>query len=268
MSSIQSEVAQLLKSGDLLNARSVIKSSIRAAATDADLRFMLFQIQALIGEWESSADQLRAYYELTGRHSTLAFVFNEVLQGEVVRKRVFSGQESPVIFGEPPKWLCFWIKALAHSAKGEWDAAKTLRSKALEQVPPIAGSLNGRPFDWIMDGDSRVGPVIEVIIKGQYYWMPQSRLRRVSMPLPEQIRDAVWSPALMELETGATISAFVPVRYPGEANWKDDALRLARKTEWHQPSEGTYIGAGQRIFMTDSGENAFLEVRKLEFNSH
>ena len=37
--------------------------------------------------------------------------------------------------------------------------------------------MNGQPFDWIMDGDTRLGPVLELMMKGTYYWVPQQRVK-------------------------------------------------------------------------------------------
>ena len=43
----------------------------------------------------------------------------------------------------------------------------------------------------------------------------------------------------------------------------DNSLRLARKTEWVDRGEDTYLGSGQRMFATDQGETALTEARQI-----
>src|SRR5688572_19743280 len=157
------EVEALLKSGDLPGALSAVKAAIRKAPSDADLRFTLFQMLSATGDWEGASNQLVAYSELTGRQSPLAVIFNDLIKAEVMRKLVFQGEKVPVIFGEPPPWVPLLVQACSHFAKGEYDAALTLRSKALEEAPGVSGTCNGAPFAWMMDGDTRFGPVLEIM---------------------------------------------------------------------------------------------------------
>lgn len=263
----QEEIPALLKAGNLTGALAATKAAIRKAPTDSDLRFMLFQVQSLLGDWEAASNQLVAYSELTGRQSPLPIVFNKLIEAEVRRKYVFLGEEPPTIFGEPPEWIPLLVQALAHTAKGEFEAAQGLRAKAMEAAPAFSGKANGEPFEWLMDGDSRFGTVFEAIINGQYYWVPQARIRSVHLEAPAQARDAVWIAASMTLENGAEISAFLPSRYPGVTSWNDELLKLSRRTDWQEPVTGYYVGQGQRVLMTDSSEISLLDLRDLEFTA-
>ena len=261
------DIQARLKEGDLTAAISACKATIRKAPTDGDLRFMLFQLLSLSADWEAASNQLVAYSELVGRQSPLPIVFNSVIQAEVRRKYVFQGEEPPTIFGEPPEWLSYLLQALPATAKGEYAQAASLRSEALDRAPAVSGKINGTPFEWLMDGDTRISVIVEAIINGQYYWIPQSRLRSISMEPPSQARDAVWAAATLTLENTSTISAFIPVRYPGAGSWRDDLLKLARQTLWDSPLENFFLGAGQRVWMTDTGEFPILEVREIIFNA-
>jgi type VI secretion system protein ImpE len=261
------EIQAQLKAGSLTTAIAACKAAIRKAPTDGDLRFMLFQLLSLTAEWESASNQLVAYSELVGRQSPLPIVFNNVVQAEVRRKYVFRGEEAPTIFGEPPEWLSYLIQAHSAAAKGSHAEASALRTEALDRAPAVSGTINGSPFEWLMDGDSRISFVIEAIINGQYYWVPQSRLRSITMEPPTQARDAVWAAATLTLENSSEISAFIPVRYPDASSWSSDLLKLARQTDWETPAEGFYIGLGQRVWMTDAGEHPLLDVREMTFNS-
>lgn len=261
------EIEQQLKNGELTAAIAANKAAIRKAPTDPDLRFMLFQTLSLAGDWEGASNQLVAYSELVGRQSPLPIVFNEVIHAEVRRKHVFMGDEAPTIFGEPPEWVSYLVQALACSARADHAKAAMLRAEALDRASPVSGSVNGVPFDWIMDADSRLGTMFEAIIHGQYYWIPQARLRSVTLEKPTQARDVIWAPASMTLENNAELSVFVPMRYPGAGSWKSDALKLARQTDYETPAEGFYIGLGQKVLMTNDGDFPLLDVRQIEFNA-
>lgn len=259
------EIETLLKSGDLPGATAAVKAAIRKAPTEADLRFTLFQVLSAAGDWEAASNQLVACSELTGRQSPLPIIFNELIGAEVMRKLVFQGEKTPVCFGEPPDWMPLLMQASAHFAKGEHEAGAALRSQALEAAPAVAGTCNGKPFQWLMDGDSRLGTVLELILRGTYYWVPQQRVRSITFAEPTHVRDRVWVAVEVTLETGGVTSGFMPVRYPGAHAWNDSGLQLAKRTEWDSPADGLYFGRGQRVFMTDADEVSLLDVRELTF---
>jgi type VI secretion system protein ImpE len=259
------EAETLLKAGDLTGALSAVKAAIRKAPGDADLRFTLFQMLSATGDWESASNQLVAFSELTGRQSPMAIIFNDLIGAEVMRKLVFQGEKLPVIFGEPPEWVPLMVQACSHFSKGEYTAALKLRGQALEEAPGVSGTCNGTPFDWMMDGDTRLGPLMEIIMQGTYYWVPQQRIRELTFTAPTHLRDRVWVPVDVTFEGGGASHAFMPVRYPGAHAWKNPAEQLAKATEWDSPEEGIYLGRGQRVFMTPDAEVPMLDAREITF---
>ena len=44
------------------------------------------------------------------------------------------------------------------------------------------------------DADTRLGPVIEAVINGRYYWVPFGRTVEVEIAAPADLRDRVWIP--------------------------------------------------------------------------
>jgi hypothetical protein len=109
-------------------------------------------------------------------------------------------------------------------------------------------------FDWIADADMRLGPVLEAILNGRYYWIPFSRTRRIEIEKPEDLRDLVWMPAHFEFANGGEAVGLIPTRYPGSETSEDGAICLARKTVWQEVSPGVFHGLGQRLLATDKGE--------------
>jgi type VI secretion system protein ImpE len=165
------------------------------------------------------------------------------------------------VLGAPQDWLAMMIEALRVDAEGRPDAAAELRARALEAAPATSGKLDDAPFAWLADADSRLGPVLEAIINGKYYWLPVSRLMRIEIDKPADLRDFVWTPATLTLENGAANVALIPTRYPGTEREADNALRLARATDWREQPGGAWHGVGQRMLATDQSEVALLDVR-------
>jgi type VI secretion system protein ImpE len=193
--------------------------------------------------------------------------YREALRCEALRREVFDGKRSPLVLGKPDDWLAMMIEALRVDAEGRPDAAAELRARALEAAPTTSGRLDDAPFEWLADADGRLGPVIEAIINGKYYWVPVSRLIRIEIEKPADLRYFVWAPATLTLENGAANVALIPTRYPGTEREEDAALRLARATDWRERPRGAFHGVGQRMLTTDQAEVALLDVRVIALDT-
>ena len=79
----------------------------------------------------------------------------------------------------------------------------------------------------------------------------------------EHNAEAARAEILAALAQGESV-ALIPTRYPGAREAASDALRLARRTEWKELDADTFIGSGQRMWTTDTGETALLDVRHVE----
>jgi len=152
-------------------------------------------------------------------------------------------------------------------AGGQFAAAADVRARAFEAAPAVAGTLDGQPFEWIADADSRLGPLLEVILDGKYYWVPFSRIARMEMDKPTDLRDLVWTPMRFVWTNGGAVTGHVPVRYAGTENAPDDALKLARSTTWQEAAPDCFLGLGQRVLATDAGDHPLLECRAIELNA-
>ena len=56
-----------------------------------------------------------------------------------------------------------------------------------------------------------------------------------------------------------------PTRYFGSEACDDDAIRLARKTQWQTGEAGVEVGQGQRLIATDQAEYPLLDIREIVF---
>ena len=244
-----------------------LQEQVRKEPANARYRVFLFQLLALTGQWERALNQLNVAGELDAANLAMVQTYREALHCEVLRGEIFAGRRSPLVFGQPDPWFALLIEAQRLVAQGAGEQAKDVRDRALEDAPGTPGAIDGVPFEWIMDGDARLGPVLEAIVNGRYYWIPFQRIHAIRVEKPEDLRDLVWTPAYFTWANGGESVGLIPTRYPGSEVSPDPELRLGRKTAWlEQPGE-TYFGQGQRMFYTDGGEYPLLDVRTIVLTS-
>ena len=166
----------------------------------------------------------------------------------------------------PSTLLCRYVQANQLVAEGKFGASQGLRDRAFEMAPASSGKINEHSFEWIADADSRLGPALEVIMDGKYYWVPFSRIQKLHTEPPTDLRDFVWTAAQFTWTNGGASPGFIPARYPGSESTPDSSLRMGRRTEWEEKGEELYIGLGQRLLATNEAEYPLLEVRTLEIS--
>jgi type VI secretion system protein ImpE len=245
---------------------SRVQKEVRAKPSDAELRTYLFQLLAVQGNWRRALEQLQVCAQLSAKAVPMAQMYREAIRCELLRADVFAGKRAPQVLGEPSAWIGTLIEALQRLASGDSKAAASLRETAFDEAEPSAGSMDGRKFEWIADGDSRLGPVLECIVHGQYFWVPFARIRKIAIEAPSDLRDLVWASAQLTLANGGAQIALIPVRYCGSEEAQDDGLKLSRRTEWTDAGSETYVGLGQKMFATDMGEFSLLDVRSVEID--
>jgi len=271
---------QLLREGKLDDALAALTQQIRTKPADAKLRTFLFQLLCVQGQWERALTQLNVTGEMDAGTLAMVNTYCEGIRCEMLRAEIFAGKRSPLIFGQPEAWVAQLVQALTLTAAGNHAAAATLREQALEAAPAISGVIATArpgakdprvppvetPFQWLADADSRLGPVIEAVFSGKYYWVPLANVRRLDIEPPADLRDVVWMPAHFVWANGGDTVALLPTRYAGSETSSDPLVRLARKTDWQEASPGTYLGQGQRMLATDAGEYSLMDVRQIRFD--
>jgi type VI secretion system protein ImpE len=253
-----------LREGRLDDALSALQAEIRKRPQDKALRVFLFQLYVVNGAWERALRQLDVVVDMDAQYALLAQTCRPLIACEVFRADLFKGHRSPSSLGEPPPWFGALAEAARLSAIGEHAAAKTLRDQAFEQADAVPGRLDGRPFAWIADADPRLGPVLEAVLQGRYFWVPFARIRKIALEPATDLRDLVWLPARFTWSNGGEAVGFIPTRYPGSEDG-EAAIRLARTTEWHEVG-GLALGRGQRMLATDSDDAGLLEVKEIELD--
>ena len=259
--------AELLAAGQPLAALSALQESVRARADDASLRVFLFQLLCVLGQWDRAAKQLETCGELDAANLGMVAMYRDAVRCEALRAAVFDGRTTPLVLGPHEPWIASLIEALQADHRSDPVAAARLRNDAFEAAPPTSGTINGTPFAWIADADARLGPVLEAVVDGRYQWIPFDALTKIAIDAPADLRDLVWQPAHLTLASGDPIVALIPVRYAETTVQGDEALLLARRTDWVETASHQFRGVGQRLFATDSTEVALLDVREIVLTS-
>ncbi|MBN2271783.1 MAG: hypothetical protein JXN61_14285 [Sedimentisphaerales bacterium] len=257
---------ELAQAGQLSEALTALEAQVRADPTDAKLRVFLFQLLSVLGDWERAINQLNVAAELDAINLLMAHAYRPALNCEALRTQIFAGNRSPLVLGEPTEWVGWLIQANQLVAEEKYRAAQELREKALDAAPAIPGTINGDDFEWIADADSRLGPVLEAIVDGKYYWVPFTAVKQIRIEAPASLRDLVWTSVHFTWTNGGEAGGLIPARYIGSESSRDDTLKLARKTEWVELPGSTSLGLGQRLLATDQDDFPLLEIREINFD--
>ncbi len=241
-----------------------LTAAIRTKPGSAPLRVHLAQLCMLMGDWERAVAQLQTAAQLDASAIPMAQVYREAIRCERVRERVFSGSIAPSCLGEPVPWFATLSEALSRRCAGENALADELQAQAFATAEEIPFCIDANEVAWIADGDSRLGPVCEVIVNGQYYWLPFDGIRSVELDAPTDLRDLVWASGTLTLRNGGKHPMLMPSRYPLSHTRNDDRLARASLTLWDEIGTDTWAGSGQRTWVTDQGEYGMLEVRRIE----
>jgi type VI secretion system protein ImpE len=266
MASDRSDAEAALRAGDARGALQHLTAAVRAKPADPSLRIFLAQLLCVLGQWERAHTQLNVLADLDAETVPMRETVGHAIRCELMRAQVFAGKRTPMVFGQPDEWLALLVESLLQHGSGQPALAEDLAARAFEAAPAVSGRIDGTPFEWIADADSRLGPVLEACVNGRYYWVPFSRLATVVFDAPEDLRDCVWMPALLTFSNGGETVALIPTRYPGSESSADAAICLARKTEWKAAGAERWEGLGQRVLATDAGEHDLMAVRTIELD--
>ena len=268
-----------LRNADLATSLKSLQGEVRDNPSEPKHRIFLFQLLSILGQWERALGQLNVLRDLNAESLSLVQTYQETLNCEALRNAVFTGNRSPLLFGEPEPWMALMLESLKLASQGNIPESETMRNNALQDAPAVSGTLTlfsektgdetavvePMPFEWIADADSRIGPFLEAIVNGKYFWIPFQRIGSIALEKVADLRDLVWLPARFEWANGGETVGFVPTRYVNSQSQTDDHLRLGWKTIWQEAGKVTYVGLGQRILATDADEYPLTRIHKIAF---
>jgi type VI secretion system protein ImpE len=224
----------LFQAGRLDDAIGALNTELRSNPTDSQRRTFLFELLCFAGNYDRAEKQLDILSQGSKEAAMGTLLYQSALHAERTRQAMFADNTLPL---------------------------------ASEAPAALSGTVNGKPFASIEDGDPRVGPRLEIFAAGQYTLLPLAHVESVRMQPPKRLRDLLWAPALVRtapsfkgVELGEVL---IPVMAP--ASWQDeeDAIRLGRSTAWIALEDGQEAPIGQRVLRIDGDEVPLLEVRDL-----
>jgi type VI secretion system protein ImpE len=255
----------LLRHDSLQEAMEHVMENVRSRPGDIRGRWLFFQIACFMGDWDRALKQLQVCVQIDSEREQTAQVIRGLIRSEALRAEVLAGKNTPgYVIDQPPGWVAALLEALHAASRGDIGLADTTRERALSEVPDSSGEIDGVPFAWISDSDTRIGPVCELVVAGRYRWCPFCELSSLRLHAPQGLLDLLWAKADCTLRDGTVLQAYIPIRYPGSENGTD-AIRLARETAWHEQGTTGIVGLGQKTWMTDGGDHGLLDLREISF---
>lgn len=257
-------VEDSLKGGDLQACREDLQRQLRKNPGDIRRRISVFELFVIMGVWDKAMVQLSVLSDLAPDAEPMVQTYRQLLRCESMRQEVFQAVRTPCVLGEPKPWIAQVVQALSAARDGDVAVGMIHLKNALAAAPQSSGFINGHHFDWIGDSDGRLGPIIEAIIDGRYFWVPFDRVTKITLESPADLRDLVWLPATFTWTNGGQSVGFIPTRYPGSELSTDGDIRLGRKTIW-QAEDILTMALGQRVLATDQDDYPLMDIRAVEF---
>jgi type VI secretion system protein ImpE len=252
-----------LINGGLSQEVERISTAIRTEPLDPSHRLALAQLRLVQGEYPKALQQLQLGCQFDAELEPEAQLIKILVTAEQTREAVFAGKILPDLLAEPPPWLEKLIQALREPD----EKAAELRQEALSEAPESKGTYGeSSGFESIADGDERLGPVLEIILGGTYYWVPFDAVESLGIPVPHRAMDLVWAPVELKLVGQPARIAYIPARYVLPAGEElTDTLLTGTETIWRETAEGLWYGLGRRVWYVDGETLGIFEAGKLSF---
>ena len=256
---------ELLEKGQLSKAIQEMTQEVKAHPADSRSRTFLFELLCFTGELDRAKNQLEGLDAQDPKADLGIDFYRKVLKAEQVRQQLFSKGTVPKLLGPCPVHVQGHLDALLQIQEGNFSQAQELLTKAEELRPGLQGTIDGSTAGGFMDLDDLLAPVLEIIMQDQYYWVPFSQIRKISITPPKHLRDLLWVPAQLET-TEKAVGVVVPVLYPGSSMAEDELVKLGRVTDWKQ-EEGLTLGVGQHVFGFNELDKGILEIQEITFST-
>jgi len=241
-----------------------INAAIRAEPLAASHRLALGRLRLVQGEYPKALQQLQLACQFDAESEPEAQLIRMLVRAEQTREAVFEGKILPDLLEAAPAWLEKLIGALRESG----EKATAMRQEALSEASPSKGHYGESepsPFEWIADGDERLGPVIEVVLGGTYYWIPFEKVESIHIPPPKRVMELVWAPVDLKLvghPAGSIV--YMPARYiPPREGERTDAILTGTETAWQELPGGGWQGHGRRTWYVDGEPLGMFEAGRI-----
>jgi type VI secretion system protein ImpE len=257
---------ELFDQGQLRAAIDAVTQEVKASPSDLKPRTFLFELLCFAGDWDRAEKQIDVVSQQSLEAAVSVQVLRDNIKAERERKRLFAEGVHPHFLTEPPAYVDVLLDAIVRLRAGDTAAARQLLDQAEEARPALSGKWNDEPFADFRDYNDLTGPVLELIVKDKYVWIPLEQIRKIEIDPPRKLRDLVWIPARIQAADQTTGEVYIPALYAGSSDHENDQVKLGRMTDWKAVAEDLYTGAGLRLFLTDDEDRSVLDTRKIELD--
>ena len=260
---------ELYGAGRLTDAIAAQNEAVKKKPGDVDARAFLCELLCIAGNLDRADQQLEALSAQASDRGPGIALLRQLIRGEQWRRQFWAEGRVPEVVASPGERMQLLFEAslrVRENAPGE--AARLLES-AEEARPALAGTCDGVEFDDLRDLDDRVGGVFEILsTTGKYFWIAGEQLESLEFDAPERPLDLLWRPAAISVRGGPSGKVYMPAIYApfvaGAEPGSDDALRLARRTDWTGGDNSPVRGHGQRALLVGDAERPLLEITHIE----
>lgn len=258
---------ELYRAGRLQEAIAAQIQEVKANPADQGRRLFLFELLAFAGDFDRARRQITAItYDQIELEAAIQD-YRLMLDAEEKRRRLFREGIPPMFFADQPEHVRLRLEAVEQRRADRTTEAGALLNLANDAVPPLKGTLNDKSFDSLRDCDDLFAGVLEVMAKGNYFWVPLEQVVTLGVNPPRFPRDLLWIPAFLEMKE-AEGPVFLPALYPHSYENPDDRIKLGRTNDWQGPEEGPIFGVGARQFWVGEESVNLLDWRKLEIEGN
>jgi type VI secretion system protein ImpE len=255
--------SELFKSGQLQEAIDAQIQEVKANPGDQARRLFLFEMLAFAGDLERAQRQIDAVNYGQMELDTAVLAYRKLLDAEKARRRLFSDSQIPQFLKDPPEHIRLRLEAVNRLREKRPVEARETLEKAASLTPEVKGQLNGKPFSSLRDCDDVLSGVLEVMTRGNYYWLAFEQIDTVAMNPPKFPRDLLWLPARLAVRDGPAGEVHLPTLYSGSHEHPDNQVNLGRMTDWKGAEGEPVCGVGLRTFLMDDDVITLLEWRDL-----
>jgi len=252
---------ELIQAGRLQEAREKLVGEVKASPGDPAGRTLLFQVLALLGEWDKAARHLDMIGTSDPARAIHAQTCRNLILAEKERIEVCSLKQLPSFLPETPGYFEPYREALKSIQAGDGEKAAELFSSI--ERPAVSGTVNDKPFEGISDTDTFLHAFLEAFVHERYVWIPFEHIRELIVAEPKTLLDLIWIQAGITTWEGLSLNCFLPVLYPGSFLHENDQIRLGRLTQWSELCGSFLKGHGQHVYQIGQEDVSLLEIRTI-----
>lgn len=261
------EAKALFDAGQIDAAIEKLLTEVKANPTDVSLRTFLFELCCFAGQWDRALRQLDVIGNQDANAAISVMAYRGNIEAEREREKLFTEGATPHFLIEPPAYIDLILDAVNSVREGNYADARAKLDEAEAARPAFSGFIDNTEFGDFGDYNELTGSVLELIVKGQYVWLPIEQISTLEIVEPKSLRDLIWAPARIEAKDGTVGEVHIPALYAGTNKSQTDEVRLGRTTDWEELPEGIYRGTGLRVFLIDGEDKQIFQVRQVEFNT-